>query len=334
MSPDAERFHSPLQTLTTRVVMAGVFLGAVIALGLSVAFSWTDSFAGGAGGGEGKLSAAAQEAFQSPPGSCLTWNAPDASDVRKVPCTQSHLFEVTGLADVGAQYNAEAPFPNLDQWQQIAQTKCNADVTPYLGHPLDPYGKLTTNLLRPSADQWADGDRQLRCGLQWAGPGGALQPTTGPAKTQDQSAVWAPGTCLALVGKGVGDPIDCSRPHSYEIIATLDLATQFKDGYPDQDKQDKWLDTECHKAADDYTGKADLSAKKLILGWDLREQESWDAGSTKVNCKVAAPLGDNSGFVAVTGSVKDNAGQPDAAGPPSDNGGGQSSAPPTSTGSR
>ncbi|MGH9059074.1 MAG: septum formation family protein, partial [Acidimicrobiales bacterium] len=136
------------------------------------------------------------------------------------------------------------------------------------------------------------------------GPGGGLQPTTGAAKDQDQSLVWAPGTCLALAGKGIGDPIDCGRPHSYEIIATLDLASKFKDGYPSQKDQTAWLDTACTDAAKNYTGGADLGQKKLGLGWDVREQESWDAGSTKVNCRVAATLPDKSGFQAVTGSIK------------------------------
>ena len=307
MSSDAERFPSRMQTLTTRVVMAGVFLGAVIALALSVAFSWTDTLAGGAGGGEGKLTEAAQQAFRSPPGTCLAWDATDASDAHAVPCTQPHLFEVTTVIDIGAKFPAQAPFPSLDQWQGIAQQQCNSDVRPYLGHPLDPYGKLTTNLLRPTSAQWSSGDRQLRCGLQFAGPGGGLQPTTGAARDQDQSMVWATGTCLALAGKGVGDPVDCSKPHSYEIIATLDLKSHFKDSYPKLDDQKSWLDTQCNKAAQDYTGGADLTAKKLTLGWDSREQESWDAGSTKVNCKVAATLPDGSGFQAVTGSVKGQA---------------------------
>jgi len=226
--------------------------------------------------------------------------------------------------------------PSLEQWQQIAQQKCTSDVKPYLGHNLDPYGKLTTNLLRPTPSQWDDGDRQLRCGLQWAGPGGTLLPTTGPAKEQDQSLVFEPGTCLALQGKGVGDPVECTKPHSYEIIATLDLKTKFKDTYPAQDDQKAWLDTECTKQAADYTDGADLDAKKLILTWDLREQESWDAGSTKVNCKVAALLPDKSGLQAVTGSIKGappgDGGQPQDGGPPSDGGGGpatSSSAPPS-----
>ncbi|GAB3139014.1 septum formation family protein [Amycolatopsis sp. NPDC004378] len=337
MSPSADRFPTATQTLRTRVVMGGIFAGALIALALSVVFSWSDGIAGGAGGGAGKLSAEAEAAFHSPPGSCLSWDNPDASDARKVACTQPHLFEVTTLVDIGAQFPAGAPVPSLDQWQQIAQQKCTADVKPYLGHPLDPYGKLTTNLLRPTTSQWDDGDRQLRCGLQWAGPGGKLLPTTGPAKSQDQSLVFEPGTCLALQGKGVGDPIDCAQPHSYEIIATLNLQDKFKEGYPSQNDQKAWLDTECTKQAADYTGGADLDAKKLILTWDLREQESWDAGSAKVNCKVAALLPDKSGLQAVTGSVKaapggPDGGQPQDGGQPSDGGGGpatSSSAPPS-----
>jgi len=339
MSPSAARFRPSPHSLSTRLVMGGVFAGALIALTSTVVFSGAGGFAGGTGGGTGKLSAAAEEAFHSPPGSCLAWSNPDASDAHKVACTQEHLFEVTGVVDIGPQYPGGAPAPSLDQWQQISQQKCTADVKPYLGHSLDPYGKLSTNLLRPTAAQWDDGDRQLRCGLQWAGPAGKLQPLTGPAKEQDQSLVWTPGTCLALVGKGVGDPIDCTQPHSYEIIATVDLKPKFAAGYPSQDDQKAFLDTECTKAATDYTGGAELDAKHLILTWDLREQESWDAGSTKVNCKVAALLTDNSGLQAVTGSIKaappgTDGGQPGTDGPPSDGGGGPATtgpAAPTST---
>lgn len=339
MSPSAARFRPSLQTLSTRLVMGGVFAGALIALTSTVVFSGAGGFAGGTGGGAGKLSAAAEEAFHSPPGSCLAWNNPDASDAHKVACTQEHLFEVTGVVDIGPQYPEGAPAPSLEQWQQIAQQKCTADVKPYLGHNLDPYGKLTTNLLRPTAAQWDDGDRQLRCGLQWAGPAGKLQPLTVPAKEQDQSLVWEPGTCLALVGKGVGDPVDCTQPHSYEMVATVDLKTKFKDGYPSQDDQKAFLDTECTKAATDYTGGSDLGAKHLILTWDLREQESWDAGSSKVDCKVAALLPDNSGLQAVTGSIKvappgTDGGQQGTDGPPADGGGGPETsnpAAPTST---
>jgi hypothetical protein len=330
MSQQAERFRDPrkaLRTLSTRLVMAGVFVGAILALSLSVAFSWNVGPTGGTGGGAPELRPAAKEAFQSPPGTCLTWKSPDATDTRRVPCAESHLFEVTSIVDIGAQYPAGVPTPNLEQWQEIARSRCTVDVKPYLGRTLDPYGRLSMNLLRPTAAQWEDGDRQLRCGLQWAGPGGKLQPTTGAAKEQNQSAVWEPGTCLALLNNSFGDPIDCVQPHSYEIIATLDLKTKFKEGYPSQDEQNTWLDTECSKAAQEYTGNADLAEKKVILGWDVREQESWDAGSTLVNCKVAATLPDGKGLAPITGSVKVGTGEtpPASSGPES----GTSSAPKT-----
>ncbi|GAB3575816.1 septum formation family protein [Amycolatopsis endophytica] len=288
-------------TLRTRLVMAGVFLGAILALSLSVAFSW-----GGAvsGGGEVEESPEAKAAFAAPPGSCVTWTMPDVSDIHIVPCAQPHLYEVTGVVDIGDKYPPEAPAPTVDQWRDIALERCSEGVSAYLGAALDPFGKFTVSALRPGNDEWADGEREMRCVLQWAAPGGQLEPITGNAAGQSQAAVWEPGTCLALAGKTVGNPIDCARPHSYEIVATLDLKTKFDDGYPSQNDQKAWLDTECNKAVQDYAGEIDLAAQKLILGWDVREQESWDVGSTLVNCKVGAKLEDNSGLAPVTGSIR------------------------------
>jgi hypothetical protein len=329
MSANPGRFQLPLHALRARLVMAGAFVGALLALALSVMFSWGANVQGGAGAGAGHLSQTAVEAFQSPPHTCLSWGQPDGSDAHRVDCAQPHLFEVTSLADLSAEYPPGAPVPSLDLWQQISQARCTDAVEPYLGRPLDPYGRLMVSVLRPTSAQWADGDRQLRCGLQWAGPGGALQPTVGAAQDQNQSNVWDPGTCLALIGKAVGDPISCTQPHSYEIIATLDLKTKFTGGYPSQNDQKTWLDTTCAKAAADYTSGSDLSAKGLILTWDVREQESWDAGSTLVNCKVGAKLPDDSGLASVAGSVKvapgSGDGPPPSSPPPS-------SPPPTATG--
>jgi hypothetical protein len=307
MSRPTERFRSATNTLRTRLVMAGVFVGALLALASNSMFSWSgDSYTGGGGGGRSEAAAAARKAaFSSPPGSCLAWDKVDAGDARVVPCAQAHRFEVTEVVDITDRYPKGAPSPDLVLWRQIAQERCTEGAKEYLGKPLDPFGKLSVNMLRPDEDQWAAGDRQLRCGLQWAGPGGGLQKMTGPAKDQEQSNVWEPGTCLALNGKTVGDPIDCSRPHSYEIVATLDLKSEFKkSAYPSTDDQKTWLDTECSKAIGEYATNPDLAAQKLILTWDLREKQSWEAKSTLVNCKIAALLPDGSGLAPVTGSLK------------------------------
>ncbi|WP_216212858.1 septum formation family protein [Amycolatopsis aidingensis] len=300
MPKEPERFRRSGRTLRTQLLMVGAAIGAIGALSLSWAFSW------GMSSVDAEVAArlaAKEAAFHSPPGSCLNWTQPDASDAHKVPCEQPHLFEVIGVVDISDQYPPGAPSPDLQLWRQIAQERCGESAQTYLNKPLDPYGKLTLGVLRPPEQQWADGARELRCGLQWAGPGGSLQPLTGPAVEQDQSNVWPVGTCLGLNGKTVGDPVDCARPHSYEIVAVLDLTDEFTEGYPAQEDQKAWLDLECNKALEEYSGGANLDEQGLLLGWDLREQESWDAGSTKVNCKVGATLEDGSGLAPVRGSI-------------------------------
>jgi hypothetical protein len=62
MSQQAERFRDPrkaLRTLSTRLVMAGVFVGAILALSLCVEFSWNVGPTGGTGGGAPELPPAA-----------------------------------------------------------------------------------------------------------------------------------------------------------------------------------------------------------------------------------------------------------------------------------
>jgi len=295
--------------------MGSLFVGAVVALSISLLFGGTDGGgqAGGSGGGE--QSDEARAAFHSPPGSCLTWDQADANDARTVGCDQAHLFEITGVVTVADKFPPGSPSPDLPLWRQIAQERCRDGAQSYLGKAIDPYGKLTLGVLRPTEEQWADGDRELRCGLQWAGPGGSLQRIDQPAAEMNQSDVWKVGSCLALTGKTVGDPIECVQPHAYEIVAEVDLGAQFPDGFPSREDQQAFLDTECTRLAGEYTAGRDLAKDGLILTWDLREESSWEAGSKLVNCSVGAKLADGSGLAPVTGSIK-STGVPAPAPPP------------------
>lgn len=304
MSDQPARFSSTRAALRTRVLMVGLFLGALLAMSVSWVFALgPESEQVKAEREAQRIVAAREAAFRSPPGSCLTWTKPDASDVSKVSCDKEHLFEVVGAADISDEYGPKAKAPDIEGWRELTEERCGTIAEEYLPKPLDPFGKLTIGVLRPDAKQWAQGDRTLHCGLQWAGPGGGLQKLDKPAAEINQSNVWEPGTCLALVGKTVGDPISCSAKHSYEIIGLVDLAKEFDD-FPPPDKQMEWLDPTCSKLAKEYTGGKDLGKDGLILSWDVREKESWEAGSTLVNCKVGAVLPDDSGLAAVRGSVK------------------------------
>ncbi len=90
-----------------------------------------------------------------------------------------------------------------------------------------------------------------------------LLPITGRVADQDQSKVVAPGTCLAIDGKTVGDPVPCAGPHAVESVGVVDLTEQFKDGtYPSVDDQDKFLQTRCGDVAGQYGGAAPTPSRR------------------------------------------------------------------------
>ena len=164
---------------------------------------------------------------------------------------------------------------------------------------------------------WADGDRELRCGLQSASRTGAMYPTVGRVADSDQSAVQEPGTCLAIDGRTVGDPVACVGPHAVETVGILDLSSRFPGPFPQVADQDEFLQPECAKIANSYAGGENvISAKKLTVYWDNVTEESWNAGTRKINCNLAALLPDRSGFAPVTGSVTGDVVVGDSVAPP------------------
>lgn len=281
--------------------MAGAFVGALAVLSMSMLFSWPVSVKGAADTAAEEAAAA----FDSPSGTCLDWPNDAPQNMRRVPCTDRHTFEVTSNVEIGSQYPKSAPPPNEQGWQQIVTEQCTKVGTTYLGGTLDPYGKYTVGALKPTAQQWREGDRKLRCGLQRVTPSGKrLLSTTGTAAKQDQSNVHDPGTCFALVNKKeVGDPVDCSKEHSYEVVGSVDLTAAFPGDYPPEDQQlQKTVDL-CPPVAAKYTGNKDLAALTLSLYSDTLKAESWAAGSHKVDCKVGALEQDGS-LRPVRGSVQ------------------------------
>lgn len=299
-SPLTRWFSRLDQAARTRLLMTGAVVGALIALAITaIAVSVPDQQEAGALPPVRKTAV-----FDAPASSCLTWDQGSGQGMRRTPCSKPHLFEVTEVLSVADDFPRGVPSPDLETWKKITEKRCTAGAARYLGTPLDPNGKLQVSALKPSEADWEAGNRDLRCGLWWSSLGGAVQPITGRAEKIDQSMVWPKGTCLALVDKSVGDPVDCGKPHAYEMIAVVDLSKEFGTTFPSPSKQKSWLDKTCSSLADKYTGKADLAKKKLILGWDTRSKSSWKAGSYKVNCFVGAKLPDGSGLAPVTGSVK------------------------------
>ncbi|MBC3194411.1 septum formation family protein [Pseudonocardia sp. C8] len=237
------------------------------------------------------------------PGTCLTWNRADGADTAPVDCSQPHLFEQAGRVALADQ----PVFPPDAAWQDLVAERCTPVVTRYLNGKFDPNGKFRVGALKPTEQRWNEGDKGMRCGLQGASRSGAMLPITGKVAAQDQSAVHPPGTCLALDGRTVGDPTGCAGPHAVETVGVIDLGTRFKEEWPSVEDQDGFLQPACTEAATRFAGNDRVIREKgLTVYWGNLEQESWNAGSRKVNCNVGTLLPDGSGFAALTGSVKGN----------------------------
>jgi Septum formation len=298
--------RAPSPRLVRRMVL-GVLIGSLTMLGVAT----LDSFAGAtvpvlgtlaalpsASGGSG-----AREVPPPPatPGTCLMWSRGDAADTEVVDCAQPHLFEQAGTVTLAN----DMALPDDRQWRQLVNERCEPVVVEYLGGKFDPDGRYRVGALKPSPSKWADGDRELRCGVQSASRSGALLPLAGRAADSDQAAVQAAGTCLAIDGRTIGDPVDCAGPHAVETVGIVDLSEKFPDAFPAVGDQDAFLQPRCADIAKEYAGNADaISDKGLTVYWDNITEGSWNAGSRKVNCNLAALLPDRSGFAPVTGPVK------------------------------
>ncbi|MDA3630927.1 septum formation family protein [Saccharopolyspora oryzae] len=288
----------------TRLVMICAVIGALLVLVVSALLNWPTGTRS-AGPDQQGSSPAPKVVFSAPPGSCLSWAEADASDIRQVTCDEPHLFEVTGTADLRPQFDDKAPFPGTEQWQQIKQERCVEVSTGFLSGRFDPNGRFSVGAFTPSEEGWADGDRTLHCGLQQPGPSGKLYPIKGSASTTDQSNIYSEGRCLGINGTAVWDPVDCAKPHAVEITGVVNLGEEFPGGWPAEKDQDPFLFTRCGELTGRFAGDPNAAKDKgLVIYWDTLSEESWNAGSRQVNCKVSAQLPDGSGLAPVTGSIK------------------------------
>lgn len=287
--------------------MIAAVIGGLLVLVVSAVLNWPTSEQGGSAGAGGSGQEGAAPApppvFEAAKGTCLNWSQPDASDIRKVTCTEAHLFEVTGKTDVSTTFGPNAPFPSTEQWQRIKKERCTEVANSYLGE-FDPHGRFAVGAFTPSTESWERGDRTLHCGLQQPGPEGKLFRFSASVKNLDQSNVFDVGTCLGISGTSVSSPVDCSEAHAVEITGVVDLSAKFK-AFPPVAEQDKFLATKCNELTAKYAGsKTAAKDKGLTVYWDNLKRESWVAGSHKVNCKVSAQLPDDGGLAPVTGSIK------------------------------
>ncbi|MFD4369072.1 septum formation family protein [Rhodococcus sp. NPDC058521] len=302
---------------TTRRALLAVAVGAVVAaiatFAISGGFNRSDRLPTHTNAAGHAQSSEPGEFDAAVAGDCLEWTPSedpqeDRQDVARVDCADEHRFEVAAPLDLstypGAEFGPGARYPGALRFASLRDEHCVASVNSYLGAKFDPYGKFSVGLMFPSESAWADGDRTLRCGIQLSSTAGTLLPFTGAVAGQDQSNVWDTGTCIGINQNVPADPVDCSQPHAFEVIAAVDLSGQFPGPMPSVEDQDKYLEGVCTQSSNEYLGSADaLRDKTLTLFWDNLDLDSWLAGSRKINCSMGKEV-ETGGFAAITGTAK------------------------------
>jgi hypothetical protein len=232
-------------------------------------------------------------------GDCVTWDqASTASDkvTKIVDCAQPHLMEFVATRDI----THNRAFPTDDEWKQFLDTTCRPLVESYLNHPLDPFGRYVASGLKPLPDGWAQGYRDVHCGIfaRPVSPGPSTAAFSGRAGGAEQQLTYRVGTCVAA---NTG-PVECASPHGFEVTGVVDLAGKI-DHAPAQGELPDAVRDECVRLAIDYLGRP-LSGD-LQWGWTSIKPESWAAGTQSANCIVGHA--DGTAWRAVRGSIRDGA---------------------------
>ncbi|HEY9412677.1 MAG TPA: septum formation family protein [Jiangellaceae bacterium] len=149
----------------TRMTIGALAVGAALALS---ACSQVGDLVDGDGGDEpsrdpsGQVteSEPAADVFSVKVGDCIGafGDGEQVSEIPVVPCTEPHDQEVYAAVQVpdAAEYPGDAAV------EDQAKTDCSAEFQTFVGLAYDD-SELYVNFLTPTADSWAQGDREILC---------------------------------------------------------------------------------------------------------------------------------------------------------------------------
>jgi hypothetical protein len=113
-------------------------------------------------------------------GDCYTLGEGPLTSVLVVDCQQTHVLEVFALVNHGA--GPGAAFPGNDAIAAYANDACMAPFEAYVGRDYQS-SSYWIRTITPSAETWANGDREIICNVQMGSDG---QATTGSARDSGQ----------------------------------------------------------------------------------------------------------------------------------------------------
>ncbi|MDT3443641.1 MULTISPECIES: septum formation family protein [unclassified Pseudofrankia] len=240
-------------------------------------------------------------------GKCYFWpfvNDP-TPDVDEVPCSEPHLFESVAdePIDLSADFSTIAPYPSVSDWWAISARLCQQTVEAYLGHSIDPHGRIKIEPIIPVLEGWVLGEREMTCGVRVSSshPRDPVSyVSTGSAKDLDQSRVWEPGVCL----NAEGIPLLCEYEHVYVAVGDVVLPGVPGSAPPSDEQQGELIETSCAERAREFFGPSfqELELENLGVMWYPITRDGWEFGNRTISCLI--------GYVNADGTPRVTTGDP------------------------
>ncbi len=221
-----------------------------------------------------------------------------SDDSPVVPCTEPHDAETYATFTYTGHYANRKARPLPQQLDADIGDRCSAysAIRAYLGAGLhDAHWGLEVWRKYPSPQQWARGDRVVRCDLvPGAGPNGPV--LDAPLRGVLQRA----GSARFRLCYAKGEPLTCDRPHDREVLAGPPALPAGP--YPPAAALAREAFVACAPLVVSYIGRplpADLTVKP-----HSPSLAQWNAGDRHVDCGV----GPAEPGRLVTGTVRGGAG--------------------------
>jgi len=227
-------------------------------------------------------------------GDCVVWDQRPGGDgtttANVVGCDEPHLIEITGRYTI----TDRTQNPSTAEWVDITQHgECRRLAVDYIGSELDPYGRFHPQSIGPSPEGWAQGDREVWCGIATRSPEAhsdlkIYNTFQGAVKAQSQAMIFKTGACLATSPEtgGIMGTVPCGEPHVFEITGTVDAAPYFPaSAVPVSGDWNRRLNTACVKVSRTYfSGKVPPGVTAVVMPI---EPESWRTGQRTAHCLAA-----------------------------------------------
>lgn len=102
----------------------------------------------------------------------------EVTDVEVVPCSEEHDYEFYYAYDL----DLGDGFPTEEAMSADADQKCYDAFTDFVGIPFEESASLYYSYYSPSAESWAEGDRQIQCLVYEGDDSANAVPITGSLK--------------------------------------------------------------------------------------------------------------------------------------------------------